>query len=893
MSDSSSQEERDPETLALYTEESLEGLQQVEELLLTAESGAAPKDFLGTLFRTVHTIKGTAGYLAYTRTQELSHKAEDLLSKMRDGKIKAGKEHFTCLIEVCDRLKQLVQNVKATNEEGDVVIGPLVERLKELMPEEGANTSAKPEPAKQEVAQTSPAAATEVKAIPPAVAAEAKIAPAEHVEPAETPKKEAKEAGTSDGTVQTAVDGQDGTVRVSVGVLDRLMDLIGELVLARNQMVQMVKTSTDGNVSTQSVFQRLNVVTSDLQEQVMKTRMQPVARVFEKIPRIVRDVCRVTSKQVNTIIEGNATEIDKALVEAIRDPVMHIVRNAIDHGIESEHDRVAASKPKAGSLYIRAAHKGGAVTIEVEDDGRGMDPANLKAHAIKKGIITQAEAAKLTDREAVDLVFRPGFSTAAQVSGISGRGVGMDVVRTHVERAGGKAEIESVVGKGTIIRLKMPLTMAIIPALLVRAKDQRFAIPQANLLELVYLTEEQRRTSIEVVRGAAIHKLRGEFIPLFDLSNVLGLSNEKEKDNNCDANIVILSSGSRRYSLVVDTIENTEEIVLKPLRGQLKRIPCYSGATVLGDGGVALILDVAGMAVQSGIDISKEVKTDLAAERKSVANSDAMMIFSVGGGVQCAVPLSMVARLEQVDKTRIEKLGGNEILQYRGEIVPIIRPERAIGVESPVNDLDTQLFIVFDFGERIAMAVEEVIDVADVERAEKPGQSSSQCVFSKTVAFGKTTLILDIYSIARDQVPHFGRSDIKQGHGQTVVTFLEAPALRGALESVMRADQINVVSCSTVEQVLAELDDSKGKDVSAVVLDFPGSPTSAYQLAGKLKSRRPEVQVINWRSQSGSEVEAAPGADAIDHSFQAGERDALVQFVLNLRPIHQTSARKD
>ena len=500
----------------------------------------------------------------------------------------------------------------------------------------------------------------------------------------------------------------------------------------------------------------------------MRTRLQPMARVFEKLPRMVRDVARATGREVACHIDGNATEVDKALVEAIRDPLMHIVRNAIDHGIEPEAQRLAAGKPAAGNIYVRAAHKGSMVTIEVEDDGRGMDPKRLRAHAVARQVLSQSEADRLADREVLELVFRPGFSTAERVTEISGRGVGMDVVRSHVEQAGGQAEIESHVGRGSIIRLKMPLTLAIIPALLVQAGQQRFAIPQVNLQELVYMPTD--RSLIERVRGAEIYRLRGDLLPILRLNSLLGLGgSEASAARPGDATLIVLSAGTRRFGLVVDAIDNTEEIVVKPLRGQLKRLNCFCGATVLGDGNIALILDVAGVAQRAGLSLSQKREAEAPPPPPATPPQAKLMVFRSPGCAPCAVPLNTVARLEQVPARDIEQVGDGEWLQYRGILLPILRPERVLAAARAEHEVAArpagpaagaagddgplQLLVVFNFGQPLAMAVDAVLDIAEVTPLPQAMNSDTPFARGKVVVFGHTTLLLDVVAVARALAP--------------------------------------------------------------------------------------------------------------------------------------------
>jgi two-component system chemotaxis sensor kinase CheA len=457
----------DDEIMELFVDESLEALQRVEKMLLDAEQGNARANVIDTMFRDMHTIKGTSALLGFEKTAALAHAAEDLMAKLRDRSIEPRRHHFARMVEVVDALRQLVELARDQRNEGTLDFGALVEQLREDLeignerPGEAvvlADPSAPPRPSAPPAAaapnplppppSVSAAAAPAPTAPPPAASAPAPVAagfeplpapsapaPAPSA-PAPAPSAPAPAPSAAAGaSPDHHADAGDGTVRVNVGVLDKLMNLMGELVLARNQMVQIVRAQRDGGA--QAAAQRLSLVTSDLQEQIMKTRMQPVARVFEKIPRLVRDLSQQTGKRVGVEIDGTTTELDKALVEAIRDPVMHIVRNAMDHGLESPDERVAKGKPATGKLQVRAMHQGSTVSIEISDDGRGIDPAIVKRIAVKRGVITQADADRMGDREATELVFRPGFSTAEKVTAISGRGVGMDVVRTHVERSGG------------------------------------------------------------------------------------------------------------------------------------------------------------------------------------------------------------------------------------------------------------------------------------------------------------------------------------------------------------------------------------------------------------------------------------------------------------------------
>lgn len=872
----------DSETVALFVEESLEGLQRIDRLLLDAERGQPAANFMATVFRDMHTIKGTSGFLGFAKIQALAHAAEDLLSKLRAKKVDPKPAQYSCLLAVGDALRQLVEHLRLQQEEGPFDIGPLVVQLQKLLQESSNSVAPAAAPQAMPVITMPPETSRTAASLPSvaarviapqvaALSAPILLASIPASPPLESPSMSASLTPNEHRDVLAKADSPDTTVRVNVGVLDRLMNLIGELVLARNQMVQMIKVSNDVTANTQAACQRLNLVTSDLQEQVMKTRMQPVARVFEKIPRMVRDLARMTGKQVITQIDGTATEIDKALVEAIRDPVMHIVRNAVDHGIESPEERIANGKPPQGTLFVRASHEGGMVTIEVEDDGRGMDPKALRAHAVKKQIITAQEADHLTDREALDLVFRPGFSTAAKVTDISGRGVGMDVVRSHVERAGGQAEIDSTPRKGTTIRLKMPLTLAIIPALLVRTGNQRFAIPQVNLLELVYLNEEQSKTAIEHVRGAAIYRLRGEILPIVRLGSVLGLESKPSGPGSHGTYIVVLAVGARRYGLVVDSIHDTEEIVIKPLHAQLKRLSCYSGATVLGDGGVALILDVVGVATRAGIDMSTQRRAGASIPPSSLGERQQMVVFRAGDNRQCAVPLSMVARLEQISTKSIERVADSEVIQYRDAIMPIIRPEAVLPLGKKASEAAEQSVIVFDFGQMVGMAVNEVLDVVEVELDATALSQDTKFALGKLVIFDKTTLIIDVYQLVRSLVPTFVKEKRKATRRTRILLADDSNAMRSALTGYLRSCGYDVVDVASGESALRELRSPKAGPFDALVTDLEMPGIDGYEVISTVTGERPVLPVFAWTHHDEDEVAARAvglGARACIHKLR-------------------------
>jgi two-component system chemotaxis sensor kinase CheA len=514
-------------------------------------------------------------------------------------------------------------------------------------------------------------------------------------------------------------------------------------------------------------------------------------------------------------------------------------------------------------LIVSASHEGSTVSIEVRDDGKGIDPAVVKRVAVSRGVITQAEADRLSTQDAIELIFRPGFSTAEKVTSISGRGVGMDVVRTHVERAGGHVELISELGKGAAIRMKMPLTLAIIPALLVRDGGQRFAIPQANLLELVHLNEGQVKSSIEYVRGAPIYRLRGEILPVVRLAPLL----RRPSTETGSLNLVVVSIGLRRYGLAVESIQDTEEIVVKPLHSMLKRLSCYAGATVLGDGGVALILDVGGVAAMAGIDLNSRHDE----QRRAVATDDgarqSMIVFQAGENTRCAVPVSMVARLEQVESKAIEIVAGSEVLQYRGEIMPIIRPESVMPIGIAPPDTGIQQLLVFNFGRPVGLAVSAIIDATEVDVVHA---SDTPHTLGKTVIGGKTTLLVDVFSLVRQVAPGCLTEPGAQPRKPRVLLSDELDAMRASLAGFLRASGVEVVEV-TNDAALREL---RGQQRSYDAIITGMEPVArGLELIRTLKLELPDLPVLCVSRDDLREQAQAVGARAC---VRRVEREALL-----------------
>ncbi len=514
----------------------------------------------------------------------------------------------------------------------------------------------------------------------------------------------------------SATDGaSDTTIRVDVALLDKLMTRVGELVLARNQILQFQSKIDDPGL--QNAVQRLNQITPELQEGVMKTRMQPIGNVWTKFPRLVRDLASMCEKQVRIEMEGKETELDKTIIEAIKDPLTHLVRNTVDHGIEKPEVRRKVGKPVEGCLTLKAYHEGGEVNIEIVDDGGGLNIERIKAKALEKGLISADEAANMPDREAGNLIFLPGFSTAEKVSSVSGRGVGMDVVRTNIEKIGGSVDLQSRAGLGTTIKIKIPLTLAIVPALIVSASGDRYAIPQVNLLELVRLEHQATKPSIEWIQGSPVYRLRGRLLPIVSLRQQLGHCGIDEIRQADCLNIVVLKAEDRQLGLVVDRILDSEEIVVKPLGKQLKNVPVYSGTTIMGDGRVALILDVLGLAHAAKILTKNKDRaaseTNTSAEGRT-KNERSMLVIAIGASGRAALPLEQVTRLEKLPQRMVEQSHHREVIQYRGEIMPLLRLSGHLGQMSLNQTTDLMDVVVYTHENRsVGVIVDQILDIAE------------------------------------------------------------------------------------------------------------------------------------------------------------------------------------
>jgi two-component system chemotaxis sensor kinase CheA len=770
--------------------ESYENLDRLDRDLVGLEKNPQDRDALAGVFRTIHTIKGTCGFLGFNKLEKVAHVGENLLTRLRDGQLTLNPEITTALLGMVDAVRQMLKEIGSTGHDGDADYPELRETLTRL--QNSAATLAPPlppaadrtAPSKREtraspVAKETMPAPSETVPSPPAASAEQR-----KKKPSDTARgPEEQEHGDRRRLGETLVslgsakaedvlaaqqtleakprDAATESIRVGVNLLDKLMTLVGELVLARNQLMQVTNALEDTGL--QAVSERMNLIATELQEQVMKTRMQPIGNIWGQFPRTVRDVALGCGKEVGIEMEGKDTELDKTIIEAIKDPLTHLVRNSVDHGIELPEERVKVGKARAGRLILRAFHEGGQVNIEISDDGAGLNVERIRKKAIERGLIGGEQAGRMSEREIFNLIFLPGFSTAEKVTNVSGRGVGMDVVKTNVEKIGGTVDVQSTPGRGTTVRVRIPLTLAIIPALVVTCGGERYAIPQISLLELVRIEADEVGKGVELVHGAPVYRLRGRLLPLVYLNRELKLTAEPSSEMEGDGavNIVVLRADERRFGLVVDQINDTEEIVVKPLRKQLKTVKTFAGSSIMGDGKVALILDVLGLAQRAGV--VTETRDRSLAEKATetlatVGEKQTFLLFAGPGDSRMAIPLSTLARLEEFPVAQVEMSGSQWVTQYRGQILPLVRLNvvleerrnklRALQAPPALDSGPIQVLVLNHDGRSFGLVVERILDIVE-DRAEVRSAATRAAVLYSVVIGDRVTELLDIPAILR------------------------------------------------------------------------------------------------------------------------------------------------
>ncbi len=714
------------EIIREFLGESAEGMDVLDRNLVALEREPGSHELLAEIFRTVHTLKGNSGALGYPKLESIAHAGENALGLLRDGKLTLGPELANGLLAMVDALRELLKEIEEAGNEGNVDYRSVVDLLKGLTERStGTNETSEELRGKSQSSAKADSLANE-GCLHRALQSSRALSP--NLATVSTPAAEELHDAAS------AV-----SVRVNVGLLDRMMNLVGELVLTRNQILHSALRQSDASFA--NAAQRLKSVTSGLQESVMKARMQPIGRLWNKLPRLVRDMAAQCGKQVKIEMKGSEIELDRTILEAIRDPLTHILRNAIDHGIESPGRRTEAGKTTAGHVCLSAFHEGGRVHMEISDDGAGIDLPRVRERAAERGLISAHPAAGMNEQELTRLVFTPGFSTAETVTNLSGRGVGLDVVKTNIERIGGIVDLQSVTGQGTTVKVNLPLTLAVLPALIVRSGGERFAIPQASLIEVIRLDSKQEPNAINRVYGAAVYRWRDGLLPLVFLDGQLRLPPQ----NTEVTYIVVLEAGARRFGLVVDAIGDTEEIVIKPLGRQLRGLGCFAGAAILGDGRVALILDVAGVAQSAQVASDHPAAARERAPRAEGSSGSATqnwVTFLGATQTRFALPLSAVTRLEEIPAEKVERSHGRDVVQYCGEILPLLRTSELL--HEPAQEREPlQVVVLRETGESMGLVVDRIEDIVE-ETVELRGGRQSDLLQRAAVIDKRVADVLNV-----------------------------------------------------------------------------------------------------------------------------------------------------
>jgi two-component system chemotaxis sensor kinase CheA len=806
--------------LAEFLTESSESLAALGTDLVRLEQNPDDPTLVGNIFRLMHTIKGTCGFLGLSRLEKVAHSGENVLGRIRDRELDVSPDVVSLILESVDRIKEILTALETTEREPDGDDLPLIERLDRLadegavaspdvmeFEETGANTGAAP---------TAPA--SEAVAIMPEAAAPRVVEPA----------KEAVAARPAAGDGESGIAAQ--SIRVTVSLLENLMTMVSELVLTRNQLMQILRGQTDSEFS--APLQRLSHVTTELQESVMKTRMQPIGNAWAKLPRLVRDLGHELHKKLDLRQLGAETELDRQVLEMIKDPLTHMVRNSADHGIELPADRLAAGKPEHGTITLNAFHEGGHIVIEIGDDGRGLPVDKIRKKVLQNGLANEAELAAMSEQQIQQFIFKAGFSTAVEVTSVSGRGVGMDVVRTNIEKIGGTIEMKSAVGKGTTFVVKIPLTLAIVSGLIVECAGERFAIPQIGIVELVRVSSKSENR-IERVNNAPVLRLRERLLPLVALRELLKLhSGPAETDEKF---IIVAQVGSANFGIIVDRVFDTEEIVVKPVAPLLREIGMFSGNTILGDGSVVMILDpngiAAGVGEVAGDKSAQHDKLEVQhAERQDVTS---LLLFRAGSADPKAVPLELVARLEEIDVTTIERADGRNVVQYRGKLMPLV----GIDGETMTTGSGRQPVLVFaDKDHTMGLVVDEIIDIIDehlrVQLAtERPG------LIGSAVVAGKATDILDVgFYLTQAFADWFGAATEPVGevHRAKRILLVDDNAFfRNLMKPVLSTAGYDVTAVGSGDRAL-ELCES-GVDFDVIVSDIEMPDMDGYAFAESVR----------------------------------------------------------
>lgn len=918
-----------------FLTETNESLEELDQDLVNLEQNPNDKDLLGKIFRVMHTIKGTCGFLDLPRLEKVAHHAENVLGRFRDGDLDVTPEYVSLIFESLDVIKDIVKDIEQTGKEPEAEYPDLIAKLDAAYEGQSLSTVSHQESGiSEDIAKDTQESDSGRVSEPdehgfvPVPAAGAvfndnetpaeKAPPAEQVEEPEaqpsqdnadkTEDKEDKDEAGAKKASGTPLSAQ--TLRVNVDVLENLMTMVSELVLNRNQLLQISRNSKDNQF--EGPLQQLNHVVSDLQDGVMKTRMQPIGNAWSKLPRIIRDLSIELDKKVNLEMRGQDTELDRQVLEMIKDPLTHMVRNSVDHGIETVEERLKAGKPEEGRVLLNAYHEGGHIIIRISDDGKGLSTDKIKQKVLDKGLATEDHLAEMSDQQIQQFIFKAGFSTAEQVTAVSGRGVGMDVVRTNIEKIGGSIELKSTEGKGSVFTIKIPLTLAIVSALIVASGEERFAIPQLAVQELV-MVSSSGNNAIEMIKGTPVFRLRDRLLPLVSLAELLGIKKDKDiisedladgrKDDDGDSEgsaamtedektveklqdnnnqyIVVTKVGSYTFGIIVDRVFDTEEIVVKPVSKILRQIDLFSGNTILGDGSVIMILDPNGIAQHTGeVEAGDEEQQQQEDSLKRAAELDqktSLLLFKAGDKTPKAVPLSLIARLENIEVKDIEYSGTDMMVQYRGALMPLIPYSDGIVIEGAEHK---PVLVFADDKRAMGIIIDEIIDIKDEVVKVNETQKRTR-VLGSAIIDGKATDVVDVaYFLNRgsdnwfkthDDTP-YNKEGAKAAKTQKrrVLLVDDSHFFRNMIIPLLKMAGYDVEAAESAQDALRLCE--SGDQFDLIISDIEMPDMDGFEFAKKIKTSS------NWQDTPMLALSSHATPQDIDRGLQVGFQSYVAKF---------------